>query len=91
VVVTITNRGTNERKYIGGSLEGTMAVDIQGNTLKPYSSSGVLTELPTAVPVKVTIDRFGPILPGTPMLRTLRVSIGSRNNIVEFRNVPIVW
>jgi len=91
VVVTVTNRGTNDRKFIGGSLEGTMAVDIQGNTLKPYSSSGVLVDLPTAVPVKVTIERFGPILPGTLMLRTLRVSIGSRNNIVEFRNVPIVW
>jgi len=91
VVVTITNRGPNARRYVGGSLSGTMAVDIGGNTIKPYSSTGVDVDLPTGVPVKVSIARFGPILPGTAMLRTLRVSIGSSNEILEFRNVPIAW
>jgi hypothetical protein len=90
VVITVTNRGTNVTRHIGSSASGTMAVDINGNTIKPRSS-GVILDFPTGVPVKVTIDRFGPIMPGTPMLRTLRVSLGNANEIVEFRNVPIVW
>ena len=91
VVVMITNTGANTRQYIGGSTDGTMAVDVNGNTLKPYSSTGVNTELPSGVPVRVTIARMEPIPPGTPMLRTVRVSIGTRNNMLEFRNVPIIW
>ena len=91
VVLMITNRGANSREFVGGSISGTMAVDVAGNTLQPHSSTGVNMEFPTGVPVKVTIERFGAIPPGTSMLRILRVSIGSRNEIVEFRNVPIVW
>ena len=91
VVVTITNRGPNARQFVGGSLSNTMAVDMRGNTLKPYSSTGVSVEFPTNVPVRVEITRFGPVMPGTMMLRTLRVSIGTSNTMLEFRNVPIVW
>ena len=91
VVVTVVNKGTNQKRFVGGSSDGTMAVDVTGKTLKPYSSAGVQVDLPTGVPVKVTIERFGPIIQGTPMLRTLRVSVGSSNNIVEFRNVVIIW
>ena len=91
VVVMITNTGPNDQKWVGGSNDGTMAVDVRGNTLKPYTSAGWLHEFPTRVPVRVTIERFGPIVPGTAMLRTLRVSIGSNSNIVEFRNVPVNW
>jgi len=91
VVVTITNRGPNARQFVGGSTSGTLAVDMLGNTLRPYSSTGVSTELITGVPVRVEIARFGPIMPGTMMLRSLRVSIGTSNTMLEFRNVPIVW
>ena len=91
VVVMITNTGPNTRQYIGGNGDGTMAVDVNGNTLKPYSSTGVNTELPSGVAVRVTVARMEPIPPGTPMLRTLRISVGTRNNMLEFRNVPIVW
>jgi len=90
VVLMITNNGFNERRWIG-SASNTMAVDNQGNTLKPFRSAGVLLDFPTGVPVRVTIERMGPIFAGTPMLRILRVEIGSSKNIVEFRNVPIVW
>ena len=91
LVVMITNTGPNTRQYIGGNGDGTLAIDVHGNTLKPYSSTGVNTELPSGVPVRVTIARMEPIPPGTPVLRTVRVSIGTRNNMLEFRNVPIIW
>ena len=91
LVVMITNNGANTRQFIGGNGDGTMAIDVSGNTIKPYSSTGVNTEFPSGVPVRVTIARMEPIAPGTPMLRTVRVSIGTRNNLLEFRNVPIVW
>jgi len=91
VVLMMTNVGFNEKFYVGGSLNGTMAVDVGGNTLKPHSSTGNLYEFPTGVPVRVTIERISPIMAGTPMLRTLRVNIGTSKNIVEFRNVPIAW
>ena len=91
LVLMITNTGPNTQQFICGNSGGTMAVDVYGNTLKPYSNTGINTELPSGVPVRVTIARLEPIPPGTPMLRTVRVSIGTRNNMLEFRNVPIVW
>ena len=90
-VLMITNTGFNESHRVGGAVHGTMAIDDRGNTLKPHSNSGYLYEFPTGVPVRVTVERMGPVMQGTLTLRILTVSIGPSNNIVEFRNVPIVW
>ncbi len=90
--MAVTNVGTNSSAYIGGSLNGTMAIDSNGSTIKPYSSAGTYYELPSGVTLRVEIDRLQPVMPGTPMFQTLRVSIGSGNdNVADFRNVPITW
>lgn len=91
-VVIITNRGPNDKQFIGGSLNNTIAIDNYGTSYIPYNSAGVLTDLPTGVPVRVNINRIEPVMPGISMFRLLRVSIGGKaKSSVEFRNVPIVW
>jgi hypothetical protein len=91
-VITITNTGPNDRAYIGGSLDGTVAIDSNGATAKPYSSAGVMYNLPSGVVVRVAVEDIGPVRPGTPMFQSLQISIGSgRDNTVNLRNVPIVW
>ena len=86
----ITNRNANARVWIGGS-PNSYAIDDQGRRSQPYSSSGVLTDLPTGVPVRVNIERIQPVF-HTNMFRHLQFSIGSgEKNQVVFRNVPIIW
>jgi len=90
VTIMVTNRNANQRAWIGGSSQ-TYAIDDQGLTSRPHSSAGVSTELPTGVPVRVTIERIGPLF-NTRTLRHLQISIGnSEQNRVTFKNVPIVW
>jgi hypothetical protein len=92
VVLMITNTGFNDAQYVGGATTGTMAIDSRGNTLKPlYESLGNYYEFPTGTTVRVTIENLGKIMPGTLMLQTLRVGIGSTNNQLEFNDVLIVW
>ena len=91
-VLAITNTGPNSYQFIGGSLDGTVAIDSYGSTSKPYGSAGVQCDLPSGVVVRVEVPRLEPVRPGTPMFQSLRVSIGSgKDNIVNFRNVPIIW
>ncbi len=90
VVLMITNTEFNAEAWVGG-YGGTVAIDGRGNTLTPYHSAGYFHDFPTGVAVRVTIERLGKIMPGTMMLQSLTVSIGSSGNVVEFRNVPIVW
>ncbi len=93
-VIAVTNTGPNDHLYIGGSTDGTMAVDEYGVSSKPYSSTGTHYELPSGVTVRVEVDRINPVRPGAALFQTLRISIGSgdrQTNVVDFRNVPIVW
>ena len=92
-MIAITNMGPNAHLYIGGNSDGSMAVDEYGVTSKPYNSAGVHYDLPSGVTVRAEVDRINPVRPGAAMFQTLRISIGSGNkdNIVDFRNVPIVW
>ena len=86
----ITNRNANTRAWVGGS-PNSYAIDDQGRRSQPYSSSGVLADLPTGVPVRVTIERIQPVF-HTTMFRHLQISIGGGDkNRVTFRNVPIIW
>jgi hypothetical protein len=91
-VLAVTNTGPNSRLFIGGSLDGSVAIDINGYTAKPYSSAGVQYDLPSGVVVRVEIPRIEPVRPGTPMFQSLTITVGSgQGNSVRFRNVPIVW
>jgi hypothetical protein len=91
-IVTVTNNGPNDRRWIGGSLDGTFAVDVNGITSKPYNSAGINYQLPSGVMVRAEIPRIEPVAPGTPMFQTLRVSFGGGSDkFVDFRNVPVVW
>ena len=90
VTLIVTNRKANQRAWIGSSSHS-YAIDDQGRTSRPHSSAGVSTELPTGVPVRVTIERFEPVF-HTMMFRHLQISIGnSETNRVVFKNVPITW
>lgn len=91
-ILAVTNTGPNTHFYIGGSSNGSMAVDSYGSTVKPYNSAGKHYDLPSGVVVRVEIDRIEPVRPGTPGFQTLRVSLGvGDNNIIDFRNIPIIW
>lgn len=91
-IMTVTNTGPNAYVYIGGSLNGSVAVDSDGRTSKPYNSAGHQYDLPSGVVVRVEIPRIEPVRPGTPMFQSLDISFGGgKDNTVRFRNVPIVW
>jgi hypothetical protein len=90
VALMITNTGFNDEQWVGGASNGTTAVDSKGNTLKPYSNMGHFYEFPTGTAVRVTVERLGKIMPGTLMLQTLKVSIGTEN-MLEFHDVLIAW
>lgn len=91
-VMAVTNTGPNAFVYIGGSLNGSVAIDSYGSTSKPYNSAGHQYDLPSGVVVRVEIDRIEPVRPGTPMFQSLDISFGSgKDNTVRFRNVPIIW
>lgn len=91
-IMAVTNNGPNAYRYIGGSLNGSVAIDSNGYTSKPYNSAGKQYDLPSGVTVRVEIDRIEPVAPGTPSFQSLTISLGSgQNGSVMFRNVPIVW
>lgn len=91
-VLSITNTGPNGYEYIGGSLDGSLAIDNNGYTSKPYNSVGSQYDIPSGATVRVEIPNINPVRPGTPVFQVLRISIGSgKGNMVDFRNVPIVW
>jgi hypothetical protein len=91
-ILAVTNTGPDSHQFIGGSLDGSVAVDMNGYTAKPYDSAGVQYDLPSGVTVRVEIPRIEPVRPGTPMFQSLTVTVGSgQGNSVRFRNVPITW
>ena len=91
-IMLVTNTGPNAYLYIGGSLNGSVAIDSHGMTSKPYGSAGQQYDLPSNVTVRVEIPRIEPVRPGTPMFQSLGISFGTgANNMIYFRNVPIVW
>ena len=92
VVIMVTNRQANQNHVnVGGQCNGTEAIDDQGRTSKPHSCSGVTVNLPTNVPVRVSIERFSPVF-NTNRFRHLQINIGHQEqNRAVFRNVPILW
>lgn len=91
-VLSVTNTGPNAFKYIGGSLDGSLAIDNFGATSKPYGSAGQQYDLPSGVVVRVEIPRIEPVRPGAEFFQILSISMGGgKDNMVSFRNVPIVW
>jgi hypothetical protein len=90
-VVAVTNTGFNESAYIGGSGNGTVAIDSYGTTTKPYAFSGTFFELPSGVTVRVEVPNIGPVHPGAAF-QSLQINVGNgKYNIADFRNVPITW
>ena len=91
-VMSVTNTGPNAFVFIGGNLDGSLAVDSYGSTSKPYNSAGHQYDLPSGVTVRVEIPRIEPVRPGTAMFQMLRISFGGgKGSTIDFRNVPIVW
>lgn len=91
-VMAVTNTGPNAYVYIGGSLNGSVAIDSYGSTSRPYGSAGQQYDLPSGVVVRVEVPRIEYVRPGTPAFQSLTISFGGgKDNTVRFRNVPIVW
>ena len=91
-IITVTNIGQNAKMWIGGSTDGTLAIDSYGITSKPQSGSGGLYDLPSGVTIRVEVKKIEPVRPDTPMFQILKINVGSeRDNVVQFKNVPIVW
>ncbi len=91
-VLAVTNTGPNTTAYIGGSCNGSVAIDDFGSTAKPYACSGTYYDLPSGVTVRVEIPNINPVRPGTAMFQSLQINIGSgKDNMADFRAVPITW
>jgi hypothetical protein len=91
-VVAVTNTGFNDSAYIGGSGDGTVAIDSYGTTAKPYAFSSTHYELPSGVTVRVEVPNIGPVHPGASVLQSLKINIGNgKDNIADFRAVPVAW
>lgn len=92
VVLKIKNKSTNDRLYVG-AMGSTKAFDSDGNSYETTFSSGKDYDIPTNVPVKVSV-KYVKVLPSVAHLELINVGTmknGVKYGVIELHNVPVVW